>query len=393
VRWWNRFFQEQDEVSLILSDLRKQGSSRARVAHFFASLLVVLFSAGSLVALGNDALNAVLEQWQADHTLNIPSTITLAVTFLMVIAMDIGLIHAAGMLRVLAARRAQFGERWVHIGVMIVVSALESGSYAYMSWKYEHPVSLAAQVLISARALAAPLLAVYLSTARAVPVTARDMLAYAELSAGGGVLRDIVKAANDHSIDLPRFAYKMKLFGASAVMIPEDRARLQSMIAAVAEGTGSVGHSTHTQEGTQSADTANPFSRVEPLEPSESPPNDKPPTGPGSPTASPVRTDDSAAEKTKTSAAIRLVSGRQQRVATRGSNRRPVRTPPLGPNLEDLARKAWANGHTSIERMRRATGMSRTAAASWVRTLKAESAIRAKQNSQQTAQERLEQPY
>jgi hypothetical protein len=392
VSWWNRFFQEKDEVSLTLSDLRKQGSSRARVAHFFASLLVVLFSAGSLVALGNDALSAVLEQWRADHTLNIPSTITLAVTFLMVVAMDMGLIHAAGMLRVLAARRAQFGERWVHIGVMIVVSALESGSYAYMSWKYEHPVSLVAQVLISARAIAAPLLAVYLSTARAVPVTARDMLAHAELSAGSGVLRDIVHAANDRSIDLPRFAYKMKLFGASAVMIPEDRARLQGMIAAVAEGIGSVDHGAHTQAGTLSADTAKPFSRVEPLEPSKSPSNVKPPTGPGSPDASPVRADDAVAEKATTPATIRLMSGRQQPVAARNSNRRPVRTSPSGPNSEDIARKAWANGHTSIERMRQATGMSRTAAASWVRTLKAGSAIQAEQNSQQTAQERLERP-
>jgi hypothetical protein len=56
--------------------------------------------------------------------------------------MDMGLVHAAGMLRVLAARRAQIGEQWVHIAVMAVVSALEAGTYGYVSWKYEHPVPM-----------------------------------------------------------------------------------------------------------------------------------------------------------------------------------------------------------------------------------------------------------
>jgi hypothetical protein len=381
--WWNRLFRERDKVDIALDDLRKQGAGRARLAHFFASLLVVLFSAGSLVALGSDALNTVVGQWQADRTINIPSTITLAVTFLMVLAMDMALIHAAGMLRVLAARRAGYGERWVHIAVMVVVSALESGTYGYMSWKFEHPATLAAQLLISARSLAAPLLAVYLSMAKPLPVTARDMLAYAELASGGGVLRDVVSAANNRQIDLPAFASKMRLYAASAVMVPEDRTRLQGMISAVVEGVGSFGHYTHAQEGTQSAGNASgTFIASDSLDPPESPP-DKPPTGPGSPSASPVvRTDDSPAEKAKALATIRLVSDRPKRIATRGSNRRPVRTP----NLETVARAAWANGATSVEKMRRATGMSRTASAKWVRTLKEGEAVRAEQRAQQTAQ-------
>src|SRR5271165_1375648 len=113
MRWWNRLFQtRRDEVDLALEDLRKQGAGRARLAHFFATLLVVLFSAGSLVALGSDALNSVLQQWQLTHTINIPSAISLTVSTAMVLAMDMGLIHAAGMLRVLSARRAVYSERW-----------------------------------------------------------------------------------------------------------------------------------------------------------------------------------------------------------------------------------------------------------------------------------------
>jgi hypothetical protein len=158
---WRLFQSTRDEVEVLLSDLQRQGAGRIRLAHFFATLLVVLFSAGSLVALGSDALNAVIAQWQENHTVDITLTISLAVSFLMVLATDMALIHAAGMLRVLASQTAELGERWVHIAVMVVVSALEAGTYGYMSWKYEHPVTLAAQALITARSLAAPLLAVY----------------------------------------------------------------------------------------------------------------------------------------------------------------------------------------------------------------------------------------
>lgn len=95
---WRLFQTNRDEVEVLLSDLQRQGAGRARLAHFFATLLVVLFSAGSLVALGSDALYAVLTQWQQNHTLNIPSAISLAVSFLIVLAMGMGLIHAADML-------------------------------------------------------------------------------------------------------------------------------------------------------------------------------------------------------------------------------------------------------------------------------------------------------
>jgi hypothetical protein len=250
---WKIFQTDRDEVDILLSDLQRQGAGRARLAHFFATLLVVLFSAGSLVALGSDALNSVVTQWERDRTLDIPSAISLCVTFLVVICCDIAMIHAAGMLRVLAARRAETSERQLHAAVMFIGCVLESGTYLYMSWQYEHPVTLAAQALIAARAIAAPLLAVYLSMARPLPATARDMLAFAELSSGSGVLRDIVSAANNRTIDLPAFAAKMKLYAASSIMVPEDRARLQGMISAVVNSAGSESPYTHVQEGSQSA--------------------------------------------------------------------------------------------------------------------------------------------
>jgi hypothetical protein len=54
--WRVRWFGERDEVADQFADIARQGSGMARLAHVCASLMLVLFSAGSLVALGGDAL-------------------------------------------------------------------------------------------------------------------------------------------------------------------------------------------------------------------------------------------------------------------------------------------------------------------------------------------------
>jgi hypothetical protein len=99
--------------------------------------------------------------------------------------------------------------------VMATVAILEAGTYAYMAWRYETPVSVVAWALILSRALAAPLLSVYLAMARPLPVTARDILAQVELASGLGLIRDAVTIANDAGASLSQ---KVALFGASAVM-------------------------------------------------------------------------------------------------------------------------------------------------------------------------------
>jgi hypothetical protein len=85
-------------------------------------------------------------------------------------------------------------------------------------------------VLILASAAAAPFLSVYLSMARPLPVTARDILAQVELASGLGLIRDTVTIANDPQASLSQ---KVALFGASAVMSSEDRKRLDGLLDAV----------------------------------------------------------------------------------------------------------------------------------------------------------------
>jgi hypothetical protein len=140
------------------------------------------------------------------------------------------MLYAASMLRLLGMRRAEPYSMRLHRGVMATVAVLEAGTYAYKAGRYETPVSVVAWALILSRALAAPLLSVYLAMARPLPVTARDILAQVELASGLGLIRDAVTIANDASASLSQ---KVALFGASAVMTPQDRERLDGLLAAV----------------------------------------------------------------------------------------------------------------------------------------------------------------
>jgi hypothetical protein len=249
--WRARWFGERDEVADQLADIARQGSGMARLAHVCASLMLVLFSAGSLVALGGDALLSVLDGAQQGHV-DLPAAISLGVSTLLVLCMDVAILYAASMLRLLGMRRAEPRSMRVHRGVMTTVAVLEAGTYAYLAWRYETPVSVVAWALILSRALAVPLLSVYLAMARPLPVTARDILAQVELASGLGLIRDAVTIANDASASLSQ---KVALFGASAVMTEHDRERLDGLLVAVEHQQGVVepSHATVTARTASSA--------------------------------------------------------------------------------------------------------------------------------------------
>src|SRR5215831_8570038 len=130
--WRARWFGERDEVADQLTDIARQGSGMARLAHICAWLMLVLFSAGSLVALGGDALLRVLDGAQQGHV-DLPAAISLGVSTLLVLCMDVAMLYAASMLRLLGMRRAEPRTMQLHRGVMATVAVLEAGTYAYMA--------------------------------------------------------------------------------------------------------------------------------------------------------------------------------------------------------------------------------------------------------------------
>ncbi len=348
VPFLSRLFAERDAVDVALADLAKQGAGMSRVAHACAMLLVILFSAGSLVALSGDAVASLVH-----GRVDVPTAISVGVSTLLVLCMDVGMVYAASMLRVLNARRAIASEKRVHLFVMISVALLEAGTYLYMSSQYEHPHASAAWVLIIARAAAAPMLAVYLSLARPLPVTSRDILAQAEMASGAGVLRDVSAAANNRNAPL---AQKMRVYGAAAIMTAEDRARLDSMINAMLDAPGELTGRVMVKDG--------------------NPTLDKPPTGPGTPVAAPIRTLN---KRTQQSPVLLLESAGDQHDNTAAqasasrSNTSPVRTRKRSPkaSVEKQVRRVW-RPDMSVTQLQRAAGISRNSAAKWTRVLAAE---------------------
>lgn len=224
-----------DPVDEQLRDIAHQGSYMAVLAHGCAFLLIVLFSLGSLVALSGDALAHIASVGVVAAT--VPAIISVLVSTLLVVCMDTGMVYAAAMLRIQMARRAESAEMRLHVAVLVAASVLEAGTYCYMAAQYDRPATVAAWILVIARALAAPLFSVYLSMARPLPVGPRDILYQVELATGRGVIRDAVVVANDGSAPLSR---KMALYGASAVMVDGDRARLENMISVLQQDAPAI---------------------------------------------------------------------------------------------------------------------------------------------------------
>lgn len=205
----------------------------ALLAHMCAAALLLAFSLGSLVSLSLQAFTAVLAGLQRG-TLDVPDAITVAVSVFLVVAMDVAMLYAATVLRVLSGVPASDRERLPHQLIMLSASMLESATYLYMIWQYDRPDNLFLWIIGAGRALAAPIFATYLSMARALPVGPRDVAYQAALASGKGVIRDVALIASDPDALLAR---KVQIFRAASIMQPSDAARFDAIIEAVSEDT------------------------------------------------------------------------------------------------------------------------------------------------------------
>jgi hypothetical protein len=217
-----------DPLARTIRQLERQGGVLVAVAHLCATLMIVLFSLGSLVALSGDAFATLVLTVRQGGTPALPQAISIAVSTLMVVCCDVGLVYAAMVLRALRTRGAETGYL-LHTCVLVIVALIEAGTYLYMSARYEQPSGWA-WALMLARAGAAPLLSVYLAMAARLPVTSRDMLHQAEVWQGLQLVREVIAVAADPTASL---ADKLALYEQSAVMSAADRQRLRAMIAVV----------------------------------------------------------------------------------------------------------------------------------------------------------------
>jgi hypothetical protein len=348
-RAWVRLVGESDPIERQLTAIAREGAMLARIAHLCAFLMLILFSAGSLVALAGDSLQAI-----ANGRATFPDIIAASVSGLLVACMDTAMLYAASILRLLAVRRAAKEEGRLHRFVLFSVAILEAGTYGYMSWRYEHPADIVAWALIAARALAAPLLSVYLSLARPLPVMARDMLALGERIAGEGVLRDLAHIAGDASASLVE---KVGLYIAAAVIAPDDATRLQALLDVAQQRE-------QTMKDIPSATLPLPAPSSEATDG-----NPRPPTGPGSPARKPRQPEPvlTPAANVTPMRPPRKRKPRQKRAA-RGS-------------VEPAVRAVFTSGMGTGELMRLA-GVSKAAASKWRKVLQTEADAASSQENQ-----------
>jgi hypothetical protein len=218
---------QQARIDAKLRAIERQGSGGVHFGHALAYLLVFTFSVGALIALAGDALRTFIAQAQ-QGAMDIPSLISFVVSFVLVFAMDTAMVRAAATVRMLNQRH-QEGAR-VHVGVIVIVCIVESATYLYMSYEYDHPgTQVVVWTILAVRAIIAPVVAVYLSLGRQMPVSARDINTQVEVVTGRGVLMDMTRIAEDGRATTER---KVALYRASAIMDGADAQRLDAIIEA-----------------------------------------------------------------------------------------------------------------------------------------------------------------
>jgi hypothetical protein len=253
----------EDGVALSLKQLEQQNAGLVRLAHFFAGLLVIATSVASLIALAGDTVQAVTTDIQQHpDQLRVPILASICITFFLVLAMDTGMLLAAGQVRVKAARHASAKSMGFDLVILISVALLEAGTYCYMLWQYETPHNLLSAILIIARAFAVPLLSMYLVMARPVTVMPGDILHLASLASGTGFLHDVADIASNKMLPTKATRRKMRMFAAASQLTNEQRNSLVALIKA-AQDVGDDDGITYVDEPT--IVDADPVSQPSPL--------------------------------------------------------------------------------------------------------------------------------
>lgn len=241
----------EDGVALALKQLEQQNAGLVRLAHFFAGLLVIATSVASLIALAGDTVQAVVNEIQHHpDQLRVPILASICITFFLVLAMDTGMLLAAGQVRVKLARHAKVGNMAFDLVILIGVALLEAGTYCYMLWQYEPPANQLAGTLIIARALAVPLLSMYLVMARPVTVMPGDILHLASLASGTGFLHDVADIASNKMLPTKATQRKMRMFAAASQLTSEQRSSLVNLIKAAQDPEGDEDGMTFLDEPT-----------------------------------------------------------------------------------------------------------------------------------------------
>jgi hypothetical protein len=191
------------------------GAFMRSLGRAWAIPMTLVFSSGALITLGQKQITALVGAYQAHHPLDYVTLALLAITFVIVGGMDLTLLNSAVELRDARLRGVDPGKDPYTRGARLrvwLVSAVESATFMAVAYQLDQPPALdrdpggavVAWGFIAARALTAPVCAMYLATLGKRALVRREMYGNLLLTIGGTIqqiLENLQLAADERLIE------------------------------------------------------------------------------------------------------------------------------------------------------------------------------------------------
>src|SRR5262245_39055021 len=191
------------------------GAFMRTLGRAWAVPMTLVFSFGALITLGQHQITILVEQYQRHEPLDFVVLALLAITFVIVGGMDLTLLNSAVELRDARLRGVDPTKDPYTRGARLrvwLVSLIESATFMSVAYQLEKPPSFAADLLaasvawgfIVARALIAPICAMYLATLGKRAMVRREMYGNLLLTIGGTIqqiLENLQFAAGERLVE------------------------------------------------------------------------------------------------------------------------------------------------------------------------------------------------
>jgi hypothetical protein len=255
---------------LLLGDRVKQarvsdhGAFMRGLGRAWAIPMTLVFSSGALITLGQKQITVLVGQYQHHQPLDYVTPALLAITFVIVGGMDLTLLNSAVELRDARLRGVDPCTDPYTRGARLrvwLVSLVESATFMAVAYQLDQPPTferdptacLVAWGFIAARALTAPVCAMYLATLGKRALVRREMYGNLLLTIGGTIQQIIenLQLAADERLIEPLWRMQVLVDRASRAQSDEEMDRfddellralagLQTLRARLAAGRGTV---------------------------------------------------------------------------------------------------------------------------------------------------------
>jgi hypothetical protein len=191
------------------------GALMRSLGRAWAVPMTLVFSSGALITLGQKQMTALLSQYQHHQPPDYVTLALLAITFVIVGGMDLTLLNSAVELRDARLRGVDPSKDPYTRGARVrvwLVSLVESATFMAVAYQLDRPPSLQQDVaaclvawgFIVARALTAPVCAMYLATLGKRALVRREMYGNLLLTIGGTIqqiIENLQLAADERLIE------------------------------------------------------------------------------------------------------------------------------------------------------------------------------------------------